>query len=143
MADHLEALAAGIQRWRARGIEDYWVRVSYLGGELNRFGDHELTSTGGNLWHLWRGEWREITMGSDFWLFSVPGAFAWARDMITKVIPATDTDQDMLTLRLNGDYGYVEYLQYEAGHRDAANFTFEVQRFEEGVHPEFEESRSS
>ncbi len=137
MADHLTNLVEGIQRWRWHGIEDYWVRVSYLGGELNRFGDHELAFVGGKLWHLWHGEWREIKAGSDFWLFSVPGAFAWARDMITKVVPTSGVSEDVLSLRLNEEYGYVELLQYEAGHRDAANFTFEVKRFAEGMHPDF------
>ena len=74
MNEQLQQLVDGVRTWREHNISDYWLRVSYLGGELNRFGDHELTYTNGKLYHSWRGEWREIKKGSDFWLFSVPGS---------------------------------------------------------------------
>lgn len=135
--ERLAELVENINRWRQAAIGEYWLRVSYLGGELNRFGDHELTFAKGKLWHRWRGEWREIEQGSDFWLFSVPGAFAWARDMLTKVLPQRHESSDALTMIFNDDTGHLELLQFEAGHRDASNFTFEIKRFEAGAHPDF------
>ena len=139
MDEQLAALIEGINRWRQKHVLGYWVRVGYLGAELNRFGDHELTFVDGQLWHLWHGKWRKIDEGKDFWLFSIPGGFAWARDMITKIVPETDLPSDALRLELDDDYGYVKMLQFEAGHRDASNFTFEVKTFFEGPHPEFGE----
>jgi len=139
MDELLSVLVEGINRWRQKGVSSYWVRVGYLGGELNRFGDHELTFVDGQLWHLWHGGWRKIDDGKDYWLFSIPGGFAWARDIVTKVLPSTDAPQDALTIETDKDYGYVRRLQFEAGHRDASNFTFEVKKFSEGPHPEFSE----
>ena len=127
-----------INRWRSKNVEDYWVKISYLGSELNRFGDHDLTFVEGKLWHFWRDDWREIKTGSDFWLFSVPGGFAWARDIITKVLPDRAEAADALRVEYDDEYGYVKLLQFEAGHRDPTNFTFEVKRFGEGPHDSFE-----
>jgi hypothetical protein len=139
MAEQMNALVDAITLWRSKNVSRYWVRVGYLGAELNRFGDHELTFADGQLWHLWHGKWRKIDDGRDYWLFSVPGSFAWARDILTKILPATDAPQGALTIELDEDYGFVRRLQFEAGHRDAANFTFEVKHFSEGAHPEFGE----
>ncbi len=134
MANTLEILAEAIRRWRSKQVEAYWVRVDYIGSALNRMGNHTLTFADGKLWHSWHDEWREIKPGSDFWLFSVPGAFAWARDMIHEVGGA----EDSLQLKLNPDFGYVEFLRVKMPERDAANFTFEVKAFGAEVHPEFE-----
>ncbi len=138
MDERTQELIAAVERWRGQGLVEYWLRVSYLGGELNRFGDHELTFAEGVLWHRWHGDWREIRPGSDFWLFSVPGALAWARDLLIKVLPDSGAPAEALRVRFNPEYGYVEHLQFEAGHRDATNFTFEVKRFEPSRHPEFQ-----
>lgn len=132
--DRMAELVRNINLWREWEATEYWVKVSYLGGELNRFGDHELTFVDDKLWHLWHGEWREIKRGSDFWLLSVVGAFAWARDMITKVLPQRNEPSDVLRIVYDDEYGYVKLLQFEAAHRDASNFTFEVKRFELGPH---------
>jgi hypothetical protein len=137
MAD-LQALVEGINRWRASNITDYWVHVSYMGGELHRFGDHVLTFTQGKLWHLRGGEWRVVEKGSDFWLFSVPGAFAWARDTLTKSLPEIGAGPEMCTIRCQAEFGYVELLQVEVGHRAEANFTFQVSHFGIGRHPDFD-----
>jgi hypothetical protein len=138
MSELMQELVEGIRKWREQDVEDYWLRVSYLGGELNRFGDHEMTYKGGTLYHLWHGKWREIKQGSDFWLFSVPGGFAWARDLLTKVAPKTEVGEDALDIVIDDDYGFVKRLDFQVGHRDPENFTFEVTRFGTGVHPSFE-----
>jgi hypothetical protein len=138
MERHLQELAAGIERWRAKGIGDYWIRVDYIGSALNRMGIHTLTYAQGQLWHQWHEDWREIKNGADFWLFSVPGAFAWARDMLTKVLPAAGVGDEAIDLRFNQEYGYVEYMRVTAARRDASNFTFEVKEFGVGVHPDFD-----
>src|SRR5438309_2197729 len=117
MNEQLQALIDGIRTWREHNIQDYWLRVSYLGGELNRFGDHELTFTKGKLYHSWHGGWREIEKGSDFWLFSVPGTFAWARDLMMKVAPDTDAGDEAVDVIIDDEYGYVRRLQLEVGHR--------------------------
>jgi hypothetical protein len=137
MAD-LEMLVEGINRWRASNVTEYWVSVSYMGGELHRFGDHDLTFAQGKLWHHRGGEWRVIEKGSDFWLFSVPGAFAWARDILTKVLPEVGATPDMCTVRCHPEYGYIELLQVEVGHRAEVNFTFQVTHFGVGPHPDFD-----
>ena len=139
MDDHLRELAEGINRWRERGIRDYWVSVSYIGSAVNRFGDHDLQSAGGKLYHLWEGEWREIARGSDFWLFSVPGAFAWARDVITQVLPEHDAADDTADIVYDDDFGHVKRLRVSLPDRDAHNFSFEVRRFRPGRHPQFRE----
>jgi hypothetical protein len=139
MDDLMQQLVDGIRKWRNHNVDDYWVRVSYLGGELNRFGDHELTLVNGKLYHHWQDSWREIKTGSDFWLFSVPGTFAWARDMMTKVAPGTDVGLDAVDLVIDEEYGYVQRLQFEVGQRDTQNFTFEVKRFSAEPHPNFEQ----
>jgi hypothetical protein len=138
MKGNLQELVAAIERWRSHNIQDYWLHIAYIGAELNRFGDHDLTFTQGRLWHLWEGEWREIKPGSDYWLFSVPGAFAWARDMLTKVLPASGMDEDAIELRFDPEYGYVEFMRVKVAKRDEHNFTFEVRAFGEGPHPDFE-----
>lgn len=135
----LKKLVSGIESWREKGVGDYWIGVSYMGPAVNRFGDHDLTLVDGALWHHWADEWRRIERGSDYWLFSVPGAFAWARDLLTKVIPGQGDGAGTLELRLSDEYGYVEYMRFSAPGRDANNFTFEVRRFGEGEHPAFEE----
>jgi hypothetical protein len=138
MDQQLQSLAESVNRWRSQDIQDYWVHVDYIGAALNRMGNHTLTFTGGQLWHRWHDDWREIETGSDFWLFSVPGAFAWARDMLAKVLPAAEAGGDAVELRFNDEYGYVEYLRVKAARRDAANFTFEVKGFGVGPHPDFD-----
>lgn len=139
MQEQLNDLAVAINRWREKGIEAYWIQVDYIGAALNRMGNHTLTFANGKLWHQWHGNWREIETGSDFWLFSVPGGFAWARDMLLKVLPAAGSDDGAISLRFNAGYGYVEYLRVNAARRDAANFTFEVKHFGVGPHPDFSE----
>ena len=134
MDEQLKKLVKGVNIWRAKNVEEYWVDVGYMGSAVNRLGDHTLTYANGSLWHLWEGTWRELKQGSDFWLYSVPGAFAWARDMISKV----DHEGRTLELTINETYGYVEFLRMRAEKRDANNFTFEVRRFETGAHPDFE-----
>jgi len=59
--------------------------------------------------------------------------------MITKVAPKTDMGEDAIDLMMDDEYGYVRRLQFEVGHRDPANFTFEVTKFGTGAHPNFEE----
>ena len=137
MNEQMQALIDGVNRWRSSGVQDYWLHVDYIGSALNRMGNHTLTFTQGKLWHSWHDEWREIETGSDFWLFSVPGGFAWARDMLTKVLSDEDIEAGALELRFNAEYGYVEFLRVKMSHRDAANFTFEVKDFGEGAHPDF------
>lgn len=137
--DKLKRLAEGITRWREKAVGDYWLHVSYMGPAVNRFGDHDLTVVNGQMWHNWKGEWRRIERGSDYWLFSVPGAFAWARDLLTKLIPEQEGGVGTLDLELDDEYGYVKTLGFSAGTRDSNNFTFEVRHFGEGAHPNFEE----
>ncbi len=136
MDEHMNTLVDGINRWRERGVGDYWISVSYVGSAVNRFGDHDLTFVDGTFYHLWDGDWREIKRGSDFWLFSVPGAFAWARDLLTKA--AAGAPPEAVELRLDDQYGYVRHLRINVARRDALNFTFDVRRFGEGAHPDFE-----
>ncbi len=138
MNGQLDELVAAIDRWRAHSIQDYWVVVSYMGPAVNRFGDHELTFTGGRLWHLRAGEWRPVERGSDFWLFSVAGAFAWARDMLTRAIAAPGAGEDVVDLRFDAEYGFVRFMRVRVAQRDAHNFTFEVRHFGRGTHPEYE-----
>ena len=137
MDERLRSLAAAINRWRARHITEYWVEVSYIGSAVNRFGDHELAFANGTLWHRWDGGWRAIEKGSDFWLFSVPGAFAWAHDALTKLVPP-EAGTDAVELEFDDEYGYVKLLRVRLPQRDVHNFTFEVRRFGVGPHPEFE-----
>jgi len=111
------------------------MNVGYMGAAINRLGDHDLTMVNGQLYHLWNDTWRKIETGSDYWLFSVPGAFAWARDMIKLL----GDDDPRLEMACNEAYGYVEFLRVKEGHRDQHNFTFEVRRFGRGAHPSFKE----
>lgn len=140
MDGRLAELAEAIERWRGSDVDDYWLRVSYIGAAVNRFGDHELTCVGGTLWHCWEGAWRQIAQGSDFWLFSVPGAFAWARDLITRVVPEHDLPAGALTIEYDGQMGFVRTMHLDAAQRDAHNFSFEVRQFGTGVHPDFDAS---
>ena len=87
MTDHVDELKQNILKWRAQNVEEYWVRVGYIGSAVHRFGDHVLTVADGALYHQWQDDWREIETGSDFWLFSVPGTFALTRDMLLNVMP--------------------------------------------------------
>ncbi|GAB4470150.1 MAG: hypothetical protein Kow00124_06030 [Anaerolineae bacterium] len=135
--DQLQTLAANIARWRAKGVGDYWVHVGYMGAELHRFGDHALTFVSGKLWRRHDGLWWEVERGKDFWLFSVPGGFAWARDLINKVAADDDLEPDDLTLVYDEKFGYVKLIRIAVGHRDQLNFTFEVKRFGVGPHPDF------
>lgn len=135
--EKLSQLVEGINRWREKGVGNYWLHVGYMGPAVNRFGDHDLTVVDGQMWHSWDGSWRRIERGSDYWLFSVPGAFAWARDLLTKVLPGQEGGT--LDLEIDGDYGYVKTLGFSAGTRDPNNFTFEVRHFGEGAHLNFEE----
>ena len=138
MDENTRSLIAAIDRWRSQDIDEYWLSVSYMGPAVNRFGDHDLTFVDGRLWHSWEDGWREIAVGSDFWLFSVPGAFSWARDMLVKVLPGIDGGLESIELAFNEMYGYVEYMRVRMGQRDTQNFTFEVRRFGAGPHPNFE-----
>jgi len=132
MDTRLAALASHIQMWRESGIIDYWMHVGYMGGELHRFGDHDIAVKEGQLWRRWEGSWRQVLPGKDFWLFSVAGAFAWARDLIGNEA----IDEDALTILFDEEAGYIKLIRVATGHRDVANFTFEVKRFGRGVHPD-------
>jgi len=134
MSSSLDTLAASLQVWRSKNVNEYWLRVDYIGSALHRMGDHTLTYANGKLWHYWHDRWREVRPGSDFWLFSVAGSFAWARDMIHEV----GNVEGALQLKMNQDYGYVEMIRVKMPERDAVNFTFELKSFEAMIHPEFE-----
>jgi hypothetical protein len=139
MSDLLTNLASAVRRWRDHDVEDYWISVSYMGPAVNRFGDHDLTFVGNKLWHSWDGGWREILPGSDWWLFSVSGAFAWTRDIVTRGISEAGLKMDFVELAFNEVYGYVEFLRVRMPQRSASNFTYEVRRFGTGSHPSFKE----
>ena len=139
MANEQQALVENIGKWRSSGIDSYWVQVDYIGSALNRMGNHLLTYTDGALWHQWHDEWRKIEKGSDFWLFSVPGAFAWVREMITTVGAAADDDPSPIQLQFDDERGFVKLLRVKMPSRDAANFTFEVKDFGAGAHPDFDQ----
>lgn len=135
MSSELQGLLDHIGKWRDAGISDYWVRVDYIGSALHRMGDHILTQVDGALWHRWHDDWREIATGSDYWLFSVPGAFAWTREMLN----AVGDDASPVQLEFDDRYGYVRKLRVKMPERDAANFTFEVKDFGVGAHPDFDQ----
>jgi hypothetical protein len=138
MADTLNRLMDGVRKWRERGPKDYWIHVGYLGDDLTRVGEHELTRVESELWHSKDGgNWRELLKGSTFWLFSVEGTFVWARDVLTKLLPARGADESSVELHINPEYGYVEYMRVQLAPRDQDNFTFEVKGFGEGAHPEW------
>lgn len=138
MDEKLKQLADNVARWRDKGVDEYWVHVGYMGPELHRFGDHDLTFTSGKLYRRWEGKWRIVETGKDFWLFSVPGSFAWARDMLKSVMDQDDIPDDALIIEYDEDYGYVRLLKVAMGQRDGANFTFELKRFGAGTNPSFE-----
>jgi hypothetical protein len=137
MEEHLNALKEGIRRWRECQVGDYWLSASYIGAAVNRFGDHDLTVVDGRLYHLWHGAWREIAQRSDFWLFAVPVTFAWARDLLTKELPAAGAGADAIELRFDADYGLIRLMRVHFPARDAHNFTYEVRHFAKGPHPDF------
>jgi hypothetical protein len=138
VSDELQGLVDHIGRWRSAGVDEYWVRVDYIGSALNRMGDHVLTQAKGAFWHQWHGDWRKIEPGSDYWLFSVPGAFAWTREMLSAVGSSEDSESP-IQLEFDDQYGFVKKLRVKMPERDAANFTFEVKDFGVGTHPDFDQ----
>ena len=137
MSDPLATLMEGVNRWRQLGARDYWVHVGYLGGDLDKVGEHEVTHTEGKLWHSKDGgDWLEVAKGSSKWLFSVEGTFVWAKDIITKLLPKAEAGPEALELRCNEDFGYVEIMRLKLAKRDADNMTLEVKGFGPGKHPE-------
>lgn len=138
MQEKLELLLQHVDLWRSRNVVDYWLRASYLGGELNRMGDHVLSYASGRLYQEASPMWVEIEKGKDFWLFSVPGTFAWARDMIVKVAPADPSVTDAsIIIEFDEEFGFVRLLKVAVGKRASANFTYEVRAFGVGVHERF------
>jgi hypothetical protein len=138
MANDLDRLMAGVRKWRGSSVGDYWIHVGYLGDDLPRVGEHELTRVEGELWHSKDGgNWQELLQGSIFWLFSVEGTFVWARDVLTKLLPKRDADDKCVELHINPEHGYVEYMRIQLAQRDQDNFTLEVKGFGEGAHPEW------
>lgn len=129
----MKELVQNISKWRASGPASYWLRVGYIGAELNRVGDHDLTVVGGVLYRRWEGKWRKVEDGKDFWLFTVPGSFAWARDILMKVVPeANDVSDDDVVIEYDAEHGYIKTLKVSVGQRASANFTYEVKRFGSG-----------
>lgn len=137
MDERMRALGEAIRRWRAQDVADYWFDVAYIGSAVNRFGDHAVTVVDGEAWHLTEDGWRRLDVGSDFWLFTVPGTFAWARDIISKVLPGHPDTAEALEIEYDDEAGYIRYMRFNAHRRDQHNFTFEVRRFGQGAHPEF------
>jgi hypothetical protein len=136
MNELLSQLLAGAASWRGKGIDEYWLHVAYVGGDLDRFGEHDLTLVEDELWHSKDGgKWKTLSNGSIYWVFSVPGTFVWVRDMLTKVLPEQGAGPDSVTLRMNDEHGYVEYLKVQVAKRAADNFTLEIQDFGLGEHP--------
>lgn len=137
MNETLVALMDGVKRWRKLEMETYWVRLGYLGGDLNRVGEHEVTRAEGQLWHSKDGgDWVQIMKGSPNWLFSIEGTFVWAHDIITKLLPTAGAGPEALQLRCDEDFGYVAYLRLQLAQRDKDNLTLEVKDFGVGKHPE-------
>jgi hypothetical protein len=137
MSDHHVTLMDGVKRWRTLAVTNYWIRVGYMGGDLNRVGEHELTHADGQLWHAKDGgDWIEVTKGSSRWLFGVEGTFLWANDILSKLLPGTGAGTEALELRCNEDFGYVEYMRLQLAQRDKENLTLEVKDFGLGKHPE-------
>ena len=137
MSDALPTLLAGVNRWRQLGVADYWIRVGYMGSDLNRVGEHELTVSSGSLWHAKDGgDWTEVTKGSSIWLFGIEGTFVWSQNIITVVLPETGGSSEALSLRCNEDFGYVEYLRLQLPERNRENLTFELKDFGLGKHPD-------
>ena len=137
MSDHLEALSTHVEQWRQLSVQDYWVRLSYIGGDINLVGEHEVTRAEDKLWHSKdAGDWNELAKGSFKWLFSIEGTFVWTKDIITKLLPRAETGQDALELRFNDDFGYVEFMRLKMAKRDTDNVTVEVNAFGLGPHPE-------
>lgn len=137
MDEHLNQLVAAVARWRQQGSTDHWVRFSYMGPVLHFFGDHTVAFLGGSTYHAWQGDWRQIQPGGDFWLFTVPGTFAWARDMITKVAPAANAAPDALTIQYDPTMGYVSHIRARFAKRDEHNFTLDVRKVGTGAPDDF------
>ncbi|MGF1504880.1 MAG: hypothetical protein GYB64_09120 [Chloroflexi bacterium] len=133
MEEHLQNLIDGINRWRAQGISDYWLNFSYMGPVLHHFGDHTITVVGDKAFHAWDDDWRVLAHGGDFWLFTVPGTFAWTRDILMKVAQ----DPSAVTVRFDPQYGIVRGLSVKVAKRDEHNFTLDVRDFGVGKHPNF------
>ncbi len=129
----MKELVQNISQWRSKGLASYWLRAGYIGAELNRVGDHDLTVVDGVVYRRWEGKWRMVEVGKDFWLFSVPGSFAWARDILLKVVPeANDVSDDDVVIEYDAEYGYIKMLKVSVRQRASANFTYEVKRFGAG-----------
>lgn len=136
MSKHKKTLVEGANRWRQLQVTDYWLHLSYIGGDLNRVGEHEVTRAEGKLWHSKDGgDWLEVKTGAFYWLFSIEGLLVWARDIITKVLPAAG--DEVLEMTVNEDFGYVEYIKLDMAKRDGDNMTIEVKEFGLGAHPDF------
>ena len=133
----LNELKFNISKWRDRGPDDYWIVVSYVGGEFNRLGDHTLTIMGDDIYdQVYDGSWRKINKGSDYWLFTVPGTYAWARDLITKVLPDAGGDASNIEIEY-GPMGQITHVQIRMPSRDAHNLTLDVRGFGAGQHENF------
>lgn len=138
MNELLSQLLAGAARWREKEIEDYWLHAAYMGADLDRFGEHDVTQVEDELWHSKDGgAWKTLSNGSIYWIFSVPGTFVWVRDMLTKVLPQQNAGAEAVELRINEEHGYVEYLKVTVAKRASDNFTLETQDFGLGEHPEW------
>lgn len=131
----LDLLAHNIRKWRANGITDYHMHVYYMGSALNRVGDHDICWRDDSLWHKWKGSWREIEKGKDFWLFSVVGAFAWARDLIAEGDKG-ELDPSALLIEYDDRLGYVRQLKVNMGRRNLDNFSYEVKNLSPGLPPD-------
>lgn len=137
MSEPLAELLEGIERWRQLDVDDYWIRLSYMGGDLNKVGEHEVTREAGKFWHSKDGgDWRELMKGSLSWLFSVEGLFVWTKDIITKLLPQLEGGTEGLVFEINDDFGYVESLNLKLAKRDTDNMTIEIKGFGLGKHPE-------
>lgn len=134
----LDMLAENINRWRKSGISEYHEHVFYMGSALNRVGDHELCLRDEILFHKWQGAWREIRKGSDFWLLSVSGTFAWARDLLKEVHEGS-LDPLALAIDYDEELGFIRQMKINLGRRNLDNFNFEVREFETYCPPDLDE----
>lgn len=137
MDDKVQALKSAVNRWRSKNVSDYWLSFSYMGPVLHHFGDHTISVVGGQPYHAWDDGWRELKKGGDFWLFTVPGTFTWARDLMLKVAPKANASPDAIAITFDEGYGYVTKLDVKFAERDGQNFNLDVRSFGEGPHPNF------